>query len=161
MATPATAPPFRAPSSRGQTLDLESFAGKVPIVLVPVGRLDTAQAGDLVRELDDHEVDFGRCRVQVLGLAEATAHQVREYAEDRHVELTLLADPDGAIRHDYGLDERHNRAVVVDRSLRVTTLRGGPESPAGLGQWLLEAVRDSGVADEPEPIGPQGEHDGR
>jgi peroxiredoxin len=159
MAIPRTAPPFRAPSSRGQTLELDSFAGKVPIVLVPVGRLDAPKAGELVRALDEHEVDFGHCRVQVLGLAEATAHQVREYAADHGFELTLLADPDGAIIRDYGLDDGHGRAVVVDRSLRVTELLGGPDDASAVGEWLLRAVRTSGVADETEPMGPQPDHD--
>jgi peroxiredoxin len=156
---PTTAPPFRAPSSRGQTLELDSFAGKVPIVLVSVGRLEGDECDTLVRDLDDREVDFGHDRVQVLGLAEGTAHEVRDFAEAHDIELTLLADPDGAIAADYGLDDGRNRAVLVDRSLHVTALEGGPEGPAGVGDWLLTAVRDSGVADDTEPMGPQGEHD--
>ncbi|MGZ8753040.1 MAG: hypothetical protein ACXW1S_08655 [Acidimicrobiia bacterium] len=76
--TPPTAPPFRAPSSRGQTLDLDSFAGKVPIVLFRSGPLSEGSLA-LVTELDRREVEFG--------------HQFAEWLLRAVAELGLTDDP--------------------------------------------------------------------
>jgi peroxiredoxin len=160
--TPPTAPPFRAPSSRGQTLDLESFAGKVPIVLFHSGSL-TAGSQALIAELDRREVEFGHQRVQLLGVAEATASALRQFAAEHDIAAALIADPDGAIARDYGLDGDEHRAVVIDRALGVTALVGGPEDASEFAEWLVRAVAELGLADDPAPgdgtpLGPQPEH---
>ena len=163
--TPPTAPPFRAPSSRGQILDLESFAGKVPIVLFAAGPITEASRA-LVAELDEREIDFGHRRVQLLRVVATTAAELRTFAQDHGIEAALIADPDGSIAKDYGLDADQHRAVVVDRSLGVTALVGGPEAAPEFAEWLLRAVGELGLSDDPEPddltrFGPQTQHDAR
>jgi peroxiredoxin len=156
---PRSAPSFRAPSSRGQTLELENFAGKVPIVLFHTGALRERSLA-MVTELDRREVEFGHQRVQLLGVAEATAAELRAFATEHDIQATLIADPDGAIAGDYGLDGRQNRAVVIDRSLGVTALVGGPEDASEFAEWLLRAVAELGVTDDPPPAGDRGEEPG-
>jgi peroxiredoxin len=164
--TPPTAPPFRAPSSRGQTLELESFAGKVPIVLFLAGPLTEASQA-LVAELDKLEIEFGHRRVQLLGVAAATASDLRAFATQHGIKAALIADPDGTIAGDYGLDGDQHRAVVIDRALGVTALVGGPEAAPEFAEWLLRAVTELGLSDDPEPgdadditpLGPQPEHE--
>ena len=160
--TPPTAPPFRAPSSRGQTLDLESFAGKVPVALFHAGSL-TRGSQALVTELDRREVEFGHQRVQLLGVAEATASDLREFATEHDIAATLIADPDGSIARSYGLDADQHRAAVIDLALGVTALVGGPEDASEFTEWLLRAVAELGLADDSPPgdcvpLGPQPEH---
>lgn len=150
--TPPTAPPFRAPSSRGQTLELESFAGKVPVALFLTGSL-TGGSRALVIELDRREVEFGRRRVQLLGVAEVTAAALREFATEHDVEVAMIADPDGGIARSYGLDGDQHRAVVIDRTLGVTALVGGPDGASEFAEWLLRAVTELGLADDAEPAG--------
>ncbi len=150
---PPTAPPFRAPSSRGQTLELDSFAGKVPIVMFDAGRLGEPSRA-LVSELDRREVEFGHQRVQLLGVAEATAAELRAFATEHAIEAALIADPDGTIGRDYGLDGNEHRAVVVDLALGVTALVGGPEDATAFAEWLLRAIAELGLTDDAAPVGP-------
>jgi peroxiredoxin len=165
--TPPTAPPFRAPSSRGQTLELDSFAGKVPIVVFDAGPLGEPSRA-LVSELNRREIEFGQQRVQLLGVAEATAAELREFATEHDIEAALIADPDGTIAGEYGLDGDQHRAVVIDLALGVTALVGGPTDAPAFAEWLLRAVSELGLADDAEhgapterdatPLGPQPEH---
>jgi peroxiredoxin Q/BCP len=148
--TPPTAPEFRAPSSRGQTLELASFAGKIPIVVFWVGPLDDGSEA-MVTELDRREIEFGHRRVQLLGVATATAADLRDFATTHDINATLIADPDGAIARDYGLDGDQHRALVIDRALGVTALVGGPDDAAEFADWLLRAIDDLGLRDDPEP----------
>jgi peroxiredoxin len=148
--TPPTAPPFRAPSSRGQTLELESFAGKVPIVAFHAGRLDEPSRS-LVDALDQREVEFGHQRVQLLGVAESTATDLRAFAAEHDFEATLIADPDGSIARSYGLDDEQHRAVVIDLALGVTALVGGPDDPSEFAEWLLRAIAELGLTDDDRP----------
>ncbi|MGZ8764534.1 MAG: peroxiredoxin family protein [Acidimicrobiia bacterium] len=155
--TPPTAPPFRAPSSRGQTLDLDSFAGKLPIVLFRSGPLSAGSLA-LVTELDRREVEFGHQRVQLLGVTEATAADLREFVAEHSIDAALIADPDGAIARDYGLDDDQHRAVVIDRALGVTALVGGPEPASEFAEWLLRAA-ELGFTDDPAPTDPNDAND--
>ncbi len=129
-------PDFRAPSSNGQTLDRDSFLGKVPVVLLfPPADLER---DPVLREFDDRLVEFGHRRVQVLVVAHAAARAVRELADRIPLHgLTVLADQDGSIAQAYAPAEGRCymadasgllRAVVpygpgaVDDVLRVTDL---------------------------------------
>ena len=123
-------------------------------MLVHSGTLDDETRG-LVTELDRREVEFGHQRVQLLGVATATASDLRTFAMDHGIEAALIADPDGAIAGDYGLDDDQHRAVVVDRALGVTALVGGPEDPAEFAEWLLRAVKELGLGDDPVTGSPE------
>ncbi len=112
------APDFRAPSSHGQTLDRDSFIGKVAVVLVLLP--DRSDATDrLLDELDAHLVDFGRARVQLLAVLPASPRDVRTLVEERGLNLTVLADEaalaDGtaSITESYVGGLEHGQAGVV------------------------------------------------
>jgi peroxiredoxin len=68
----------------------------------------TEDAGDLAAMLspfDEHLVEFGHRRVQVLAVVDATAREARELADRApFLGLTLLADEDGSIREAYAPD---------------------------------------------------------
>jgi peroxiredoxin len=88
-------PGFRAPSNHGQTLDRSSFVGKVGmVVFVPV---EGALRDPELDEWDEHLVDFGHLRVQLLGVVRATAKALRDESEGAARAVTLLADEDGRI----------------------------------------------------------------
>lgn len=99
IAVGTRAPDFRAPSSNGQTLDRDSFLGKVPVVLVfpaPEHR------GEILRAFDDHLVEFGRRRIQVLAVLPETARGVRDLGDRDGMSLPILADQDGSIAESFG-----------------------------------------------------------
>jgi peroxiredoxin len=90
-----TLPDFRAPSNHGQTLERGAFVGKVGmVVFVPA---DGALRDPELDEWDEHLVDFGHLRVQVLGVLRTTAKMLRDESEEAARAVTLLADEDGAI----------------------------------------------------------------
>jgi peroxiredoxin len=106
------APDFRAPTSNGQTLDRNSFLGKVPVVLV-VPAPDEPDLTAVLTPFDARMVEFGHRRVQVLAVIDESARTVRELAERIPLHaLTLLADEDGSIRESYA--PRGGRCFVMD-----------------------------------------------
>ncbi len=111
----------------------------------------TEESRALIAELDTREIEFGHRRVQLLGVAAATASDLRAFAAKHGIEAALIADPDGAIAGAYGLDGDQHRAVVIDRALGVTALVGGPQDASEFAEWLLRAVTELGLSDDPEP----------
>lgn len=109
-----TLPPFRAPSSHGQTLELDSFAGKVGLVIfVPAeGELRDAE----LDEWDERLVDFGHLRVQVLGIVHATARTLRDESDQASRSVTMLADEDGRLRDALVGAADSPPTVIADRS---------------------------------------------
>ncbi|MGZ8734341.1 MAG: hypothetical protein ACXW1M_04080, partial [Acidimicrobiia bacterium] len=79
---------------------------------------------------------------------------LREFVAEHSIDAALIADPDGAIARDYGLDGDQHRAVVIDRALGVTALVGGPEPASEFAEWLLRAVAELGLTDDPAPTDP-------
>lgn len=112
--------PFSLPASTGMTLSLDSFKGKVPLVLVFLSDIESDEDLELLDELDRRLKDFGAERSQVLAVARATARRTRELAEDRELSVAVLADASGAMARDYEADddEGDNRrvAIVADKN---------------------------------------------
>lgn len=131
-------PDFHASSSRGKALSLADFQGKVPVVLVFVGPLDT-EGLDLV-DLDRRQVDFGRDRVQLLVVAQADGADVRAVPFSG-LNLPVLADPHDELVAAFGGGEPDGGfAVILDKQGNVVervALTGGAEG-------LLAKVRDLG-----------------
>jgi peroxiredoxin len=111
------APPFRATSSKGQTLDDGRFIGKVPVVLVFAPAPTAVGVNELLCRLDDQLVEFGHRRVQLLVVLPSTSHEVREVAERGGHKVTLLADPSREMerRFEAVMDERSTGFVALDR----------------------------------------------
>lgn len=146
---PAQIPDFRLAASTGQTLALDSFKGKVPLVVVFVD-LNSDEDDDLLRELSSHHKDFGNERSQILAVARATAREVRQASEDMGLSIPILADASGAMARDFvaEVDGKTKRvAVVADREgeliRRFDPLPDG--DPTGVIEALLYAVRAIGT----------------
>jgi len=106
------APGYRAPTNKGQTLSHESFVGRVPVALFFLDSLESADDQLALDAFDELLVEFGRRRVQLLGVAPTTPRALRNAAEARSV--TVLADEDGAIRERFG-GGAAPLTVVIDR----------------------------------------------
>jgi len=109
------APGFRAPTSHGQTLDQKAFLDKLAVVLFFADEPDDPTTQTEIDGWDEHLVDFGHLRVQVLGVLPMPAAAVRDLAEERNLAVTLLADESGALRRDYMVEGDGDATVVVDR----------------------------------------------
>lgn len=110
---------FSLPASTGQTLSLDSFLGKVPMVVVFLGELATEGGGSFLTELDSHLKEFGAERSQLLVVLRATARTTREISDEMGLSLPLLADASGTMGRDHGAEDdegqRHPVALVVDK----------------------------------------------
>jgi peroxiredoxin len=96
------APAFRAPTSNGQTLDSEAFHGKLAVVLFFLRDLGSADDEVVLDSFDEHLVDFGHERVQLLGVVPCSPRGLREHAAGRQLAVTLLADEGNDIARSFG-----------------------------------------------------------
>lgn len=148
--------PFSLPASTGMTLSLDSFKGKVPLVLVFLADIESEEDLALLEALDDRLKEFGERRSQVLAVARATARQTRELADDLELSIAVLADASGAMARDYEADDDEGRtrriAVVADEDGKLkrrydplpldgdveTAVKGLVETVQALGSGALE-----------------------
>lgn len=111
--------PFSLPASTGQTLSLDKFKGKLPLVLVFLSDLESDENLELLDELNDRLSDFGKERSQVLAVARVTARQARDFADENDLKLALLADAGGSMARDYEADDDQGNtrtvALVADK----------------------------------------------
>ncbi|HEX6299813.1 MAG TPA: redoxin domain-containing protein [Acidimicrobiia bacterium] len=141
---------FRLAASTGQTLALDSFKGKVPLVIVFVD-LTSDEDRNLLEELSSHHKDFGNERSQILAVARATARETRQASEDMGLTIPILADASGAMARDYRAEDEEGNtkrvAVVADKQGRVVR-HFDPlpvqDDPTGVTEALLYAVRAIG-----------------
>lgn len=138
--------PFSLAASTGQTLSLDSFKGKVPLVLVFVSDIESDDGLELVGELNRRLADFGSERSQVLAVARMTAREARELADDRGLNVALLADASGAMARDYEAEDEEggsrNVAVVADKE-GVLKRRFDPLPLDGDAEEVVEALLDT------------------
>jgi peroxiredoxin len=132
------APFFRAPTSKGQTIDSDAYTGKLAVALCFVP--DPAEsAGQLtIASLDELLAEFGRLRVQLLGVVPLPARAARELGDGSQLAVTLLADEDGSIAAAYGMSGERG-AVLVDRTGRVVSRID--TQGAALGAPVLDEAR--------------------
>jgi hypothetical protein len=105
---------FRAAASKGGSLALDDFLGKVPVVLAFLGPLDNAH--EEIRLYDRHLADFGRHRIQLLCVVTGDGIDVRAVPFDG-VNVPVLADPHEELAArfaDPASDRRAGFAVIVD-----------------------------------------------
>lgn len=108
---------FSLAASTGQTLSLDSFKGKVPLVLVFLDLEDDDHRA-LLAELNDRHKDFGSERSQVLVVTKVTAREARRLAEEMGLSVPVLADASGAMGRDHEA-VKGSVAVVADKQGRV------------------------------------------
>lgn len=146
---------FSLPASTGQTLGLDSFLGKVPMVIVFID-LDSVEDRSLLSAMGARHKDFGSERSQILAVARTKARDTRHVAEQMGLSIPILADASGAMARDYHAEEDDGStrrvAVVADKKGQLVK-RFDPlsidDDPTGTTGILLDAVRaiDSGVDD--------------
>lgn len=145
-----TVPEFRLPASTGNTLELDSFRGKVPMVFVFLNQA-TERHLDLLDEIDNRLKDFGKERSQILPVMRLVARDARELADDRGLAVPVLADASGSMERSFGIshdaDSGDAVAVVADKEGRVVR-RFDPlpvdTEPAEVVESLLYSVRAIG-----------------
>lgn len=140
---------FSLPASTGQTLSLDSFKGKVPLVII---FLDLSREDDreLLEILNVRHKDFGSERSQLLVAVRLTAREVREVADDMDLSLPLLADASGAMArgYDVGVGEGRQVAIVADKDGRIVRSfdpLSEEGDPSEVTDALLETVRGIGT----------------
>lgn len=108
---------FSLAASTGQTLSLDSFKGKVPLVIVFLDPQDDEDRA-LLADLNRRHKDFGSERSQILVVAKITARDARQLSEEMGLSVPVLADASGAMGrgHDAG---KGRVAVVADKDGRV------------------------------------------
>jgi len=126
---------FRAASSKGGSLALSDFEGKVPVVILFLGPIADA-SGDL-RAFDRHLVDFGRHRVQLLCVVRGDGNDVRSVPFEG-LNLPVLADPHGEIEHRFG----GHFAVILDRQGDLVAQVPSPEGP----EQIISRIESLGLA---------------
>lgn len=142
-------PEFSLPASTGQTLALDSFLGKVPMVFVFL-TAESPSHRDLLIELNSRLREFGRQRTQVLVVMRLVARSAREIADRANLALPILADANGGLARGFGLDPSGGEAValVADRTGSVVQTFDGlsDRDPGAIVDALLTAIGP----DEPE-----------
>jgi peroxiredoxin len=99
------------------------------VVLFFVGGLDDEEAQSRIWAFDALLPDFGRRRVQLLGVVPTTARRLREATGQASV--TLLADGDGTIRAAYaGEGGAGDLVAVIDRRGTLVAVLGGADDAA-------------------------------
>lgn len=110
---------FSLAASTGQTLTLDSFKGKVPLVIVFLSDVESDEDTALLNELDHRLRDFGAERSQALVVARLTARKARDLADERDLNIAVLADASGAMARAYEADDDEGKtrriAVVADK----------------------------------------------
>lgn len=139
---------FSLPASTGQTLGLDSFRGKVPLVLLFLD-LDREDDRSLLADLNLHHKDFGSERTQVLAVLRVTAREARQIADDMGLSVPLLADASGTMARDYDVEDNGQRrvALVADKDGYLVR-RFDPlpvDEPSDVTEALLFAVRAIGT----------------
>jgi peroxiredoxin len=135
----APAPGFRAPTSHGQTLDSESFHGKLAVVLFFLAHPGRPDDELLLDSFDEHLVDFGHERVQLLGVAPSAPRELRERADGQQLAVTILADESGAIARSFGV------AAAVDSAVGVSDVADTEAGDAGLAPPATVIIDHEGI----------------
>lgn len=147
-------PDFRLPASTGQTLSKESFLGKVPVILVFLPGLARPAAVEAIAAFDRKLVDFGHERVQVLGVAQMTASELRDFVTAESIKVPILADPAGQLHRAAGVptdrtDPEQTTLVYDTNGLLLTVILD--THPADHATRALASIK---ALLEPEPGGP-------
>jgi peroxiredoxin Q/BCP len=138
-------PNFRLPASTGQTLERDAYVGKVPLVIFFLPGIDEPVDRDQIRRYDELLSEFGRERSQPLGVARATARELRDLSDEMGLRIPLLADAGGEMARDFDVldpDGAPRRVTVLgDTDGRVVRVFD-PASPDGQADAMLTAVRE-------------------
>lgn len=138
LATPnLQIPDFSLPASTGQTLSLDAYRGKTPLVILFLPELKASVR--ILKRFNDRLADFGSERCQLLAVASTHADAVRRMAEDHDLALPLLADVNGDMAEQLNLQLAcHPVVVVADKEGRIRESISFPDAHI---EGLLDRVR--------------------
>lgn len=121
-----TAEVGEVPASTGGRVDLDRILGTIPVVLVFLEDPADGPGRELLRGLGERLADFGRDRVQVLGVAPRPQAELHELAEGTEGNARVLADPDRSLATRFGVDYSPDRAVtaLIDSSGELAAVWG-------------------------------------
>jgi peroxiredoxin len=130
-------PDFSLPASTGQTLSLESYRGKTPLVIVFLPELKTSLR--ILKRFSDRLADFGDEQSQLLAVATIQAKEARDIAEEHDLVLPLLADASGAMAQQLNLQLAcHPVVIVADKDGRIRESISYPDAHI---DGILDRVR--------------------
>jgi peroxiredoxin len=101
------------PASTGGEVDLDRIVGTIPVVLVFLEDPEAEPGRELLRGLGERLADFGRDRVQVLGVAPRSQRELSDLTARTEGNARVLADPDRSLAWRLDVDYTPGRAVTV------------------------------------------------
>ncbi len=96
------APPFKLPSSTGETIDLATLKGQ-RVVLYFYPRADTPGCTKQACGFRDAIASYKQLGVPVFGISPDPVKDVTKFAEKFQLNFPLLADADHAVAEQYGV----------------------------------------------------------
>lgn len=138
IATPnLQVPDFSLPASTGQTLSLESYRGKTPLVIIFLP--DPRASLRMLKRFDDRLADFGEERSQLLAVVPVQLSEAKEIADEHDLVLPLLADETGSMAHQLNLQlAGHPVVIVADKDGRIRESISYPDAHV---EGILDRVR--------------------
>ena len=103
-------PPLAA--STGDSLGLERFVDKVPVVLSFAGPAGSAVTAEVVRGFDEHLAGFGASRIQALVVVSSNAVELDRALSRDTTTVPVLADGSGEWRQHFGVEEPSEARVT-------------------------------------------------
>lgn len=114
-------PDFRLPASTGQTLEKRAFLDRVPMVISLLAFEGVEAPPEALTAFNERLAEFGSRTAQVLVVADRTAREVRDMADEWGINLPILADPARTLaRACHAVDED---GEIVETTI-VTDTRG-------------------------------------
>ena len=105
----APAPPLGGPSTVHQTLDLDDFRGKVPVIVVFLRELE--ELGETVSMLDEVHARAGHARVQLLAVVDRPIGDLLAFGVD--YSIPMIADPELELSDSFSVPRQSASATIV------------------------------------------------
>src|SRR5215467_13873032 len=97
------APDFELRSGTGDTVKLRDFAGKKVVVLFFYPKDDSPGCTVEACDFRDNHGRFVKAGAEVLGISADSVESHKKFADKHGLPMTLLSDPGGKVREDYGV----------------------------------------------------------
>jgi peroxiredoxin Q/BCP len=101
VAAGSVAPDFTLPSQSGETVNLNDFLGKRPVVLFFYPKDNTLGCTREVCTFRDSFEEFNKLDAEVIGISSDSVDSHRDFAEKHKLPFTLLSDEGGKVRRLY------------------------------------------------------------
>jgi len=95
------APDFALLDQDGETVELSDHAGKT-VVLYFYPRASTPGCTTQACGIRDHRADYAAAGATVIGISPDEPAALRKFADEQHLDFTLVGDPDHSVAEAYG-----------------------------------------------------------